>query len=104
MLYCRRAEEKMHHHRSMEMARAQRSEPERKIEAADALLRETIEHLARECPPPLLGAAARASLEDLRPHVEEALVALGEIEGRRDLTDEELSRRCAFKMMLAARS
>ena len=42
----------MHHHRSVENFRAEQYEPERKIEAADALLRETIEHLARYRPHP----------------------------------------------------
>jgi hypothetical protein len=81
----------------------ERSEPERKVDAADALLQETIEHLARGCPLPLLGARARESLEDLRPHVQQALDALEEIEGRRELTEGEFSRRHAFKMVLAAR-
>jgi hypothetical protein len=85
----------------MEMTSAEQYEPERKVEATDVLLEETVERLARDCPPPLLGTAARESLEDLRPHVEEALEALGEIEGRRDLTDEVLSRRHSFKMLLA---
>jgi hypothetical protein len=98
-----RAEESMLHHRSVKKTSAERDDLERKVEMADALLRETIEHLARCCPPPLLGTAACESLEGLRPHVQEALEALGEIEGRRDLTDEELSRRYAFKMLLAAR-
>jgi hypothetical protein len=38
----------------------------------------------------------------LRPHLEEALAALADIERRRSLTDEELARRRAFKMLLAA--
>jgi hypothetical protein len=80
----------------------ERSEPERKVEAADALLQETIEHLARGCPLPLLGVRARESIEDLRPHVQQALDALEEIEGRRELTEGEFSRRYAFKMVLAA--
>jgi hypothetical protein len=35
--------------------------------------------------------------------VHEALEALGEIERRRDLSEEERTRRYAFKMLLAAR-
>jgi hypothetical protein len=44
---------------------------------------------------------ARESLEDLRPHVQQALDALEEIEGRRELTEGEFSRRYAFIMVLA---
>jgi hypothetical protein len=78
------------------------SEPERKVDEAASLLRETVEHLSRRCPSYLLGAAAYEGLTDLRPHLEEALAALEDIEGRRRLTDEELARRRAFKMLLAA--
>jgi hypothetical protein len=60
----------MLHHRSVEKIRAEQDKPEPKIEVADALLRETIERLARDCPQSLLGRAARESLEDLRPHVQ----------------------------------
>jgi hypothetical protein len=45
--------------------------------------------------------AAREVLENLMPLLEEAIEALEDIERRRDLTDEELSRRYAFKMLLA---
>ena len=78
------------------------SEPERKVEEADSLLRETVEHLSRRCPSYLLGVAAYEGLTDLRPHFEGALAALEHIERRRGLTDEELARRRAFKMLLAA--
>jgi hypothetical protein len=87
----------------MERTSSERIDPERKVEVTNVLLQQTIKHLAREYPPPLLGAAARKSMEDLKPHIEEALEALGEIEGRRDLTEEELARRNAFKMLLGAR-
>ena len=95
------AEERMRHHSSTERTSSERIDPERKVEAADVLLQQTIKRLAREYPPPLLGAAAQKSMEELKPHVEEALEALGEIEGRRELTEEELARRNAFKMLLA---
>ena len=64
-------------------------EPAQKVEAADALLREAIVHLARNYPPYVLEAVARESREDLRTHLQEALVALVVIEGQRDLTEEE---------------
>jgi hypothetical protein len=95
----------MPHHRSIRESTIaeQRNEPERKVDAADALLQETIEHLAKGCPLPLLGMRARESLEDLRPPLEDALDALAEIERRRELTDEELAQGRAFKMLLAVR-
>jgi hypothetical protein len=95
----------MLHHRSIRESTiaGQRNEPERKVEAADALIRDTVEHLTRRCPAHLVGAAAREDLLELKPHLEDALAALAEIEGRRDLTDEELARRRAFKMLLAVR-
>jgi hypothetical protein len=92
----------MHHQCSLERTRAEQYEPERKIEVAAVLLRETIEHLVRDCPPPLLGTAAREDLLDLKPHLQEALAALADIERLRCLTDEELSGRRAFKMLLLA--
>jgi hypothetical protein len=92
----------MYHHRSMKRtSSAQRNDPEKEINAAIALLNEAVEHLAQKCPPPLLVAAARESLEDLEPHVHEALEALGHIERGRNLTDQELARRRAFRMLLA---
>jgi hypothetical protein len=74
---------------------------ERSVEEADALLQETVELLSRRCPPHLLEAAAHDDLLYLRPHLQEALAAIADIEGRRALTDEELARRRAFKMLLA---
>jgi hypothetical protein len=87
----------------MEKIRIVPYEPAQKVEAADALLRETIVHLARYYPPHVLEAVARESLEDLRPHLQEALVALVEIEGQRELSEEELSQQYAFKMLLATK-
>ena len=78
-----------------------RSEPERRVEEADALLQQTVELLSRRCPPHLLEAAAHDDLVYLRPHLQEALGAIADIEGRRDLTEEELARRRAFKILLA---
>ena len=75
---------------------------ERSVEAANALLQQTVELLSRRCPPHMLEEAAHDDLVYLRPHLQEALGALVDIERRRDLTDEELARRRAFKMLLAA--
>lgn len=47
-------------------------------------------------------ALPRAALSKLRPHVETELEALESLEWLRDLTDEELARRQAFVMFLAA--
>jgi hypothetical protein len=47
-------------------------------------------------------ALPRAALSKLRPHVEAELEALESLEWLRDLTDEELARRRAFVMFLAA--
>jgi hypothetical protein len=68
---------------------------------AYALLQQTVELLSRRCPPHMLEAAAHHDLVYLRPHLQEALGAIADIERRRDLTDEELARRRAFKMLLA---
>jgi hypothetical protein len=38
----------------------------------------------------------------MRPHLQEALAALAQIEERRKLTDKELSYRRAFKMLYEA--
>jgi hypothetical protein len=76
------------------------SEPERAVEVADALVQRTVERLSGYTSD-LLGVAARKELLDLRPHLEEALAALEDIERRRSLTDKELAQRHAFKMLLA---
>jgi hypothetical protein len=75
---------------------------ERKVDVTYELVREAVEHLARGCPPHLLGASACDRLMNLRPHLEEALAALEDIEEQRSLTDEELARQRAFKILLAA--
>lgn len=59
-------------HSSVQTNSEGRSEPERRIEAAGALLQETVELLSRRCPPHLLEAAAH-DLVYLRPLLEEAL-------------------------------
>ena len=88
-------------HRAVQTNGEGRSEPERRVEAADALLQQTVELLSRRCPPHMLEEAARDDLVYLRPHLQEALAAMVDIEQRRDLTDKELTRRRAFKMLLA---
>jgi hypothetical protein len=87
-------------HHLMQTHGVGRSEPERRVEAADALLQQTVELLSRRCPPHMLEEAARDDLVYLRPHLEKALGAIADIEQRRGLTDEELARRRAFKMLL----
>ncbi len=76
--------------------------PEQKIEAADKLLRETVECLSRHYPTYSVGAAACDSLVDLRPHLEEGLSALANIERRRELTDQECSLQRAFRIVLSS--
>jgi hypothetical protein len=88
-------------HHSMQTNDEERSEPERRVEAADALLQQTVELLSRRCPSHMLEEAAHDDLVYLRPHLEKALGAIADIEQRRDLTDKELTRRRAFKMLLA---
>jgi hypothetical protein len=75
-------------------------DPERRVEETDALVRETVKRLSRSGDPEVLGASAREDLLGLRPHLEEALAALADLERRRGLTDEELARRRAFRMLL----
>ncbi len=77
---------------------------ERRIEATDRLLRKTVECLSRQYPAHLVGAAACDSVVDLRPHLEEGLRALVDIERRRDLTDQEHSWQRAFRMVLVTRA
>lgn len=73
-----------------------------KIEATDRLLRETVECLSRYYPTHSVGAAAYDSLVDLRPHLEEGLSALADIERRRELTDQECSWQRAFRIGLSS--
>ena len=75
---------------------------EQKIEATDKLLRETVECLSRHYPTHSVWAAACDSLVDLRPHLEEGLSALANIERRRELTDQECSWQRAFRIVLSS--
>jgi hypothetical protein len=52
-------------------------------------------------PPDLLAEAAREDLLALEPHLLRALEVLEDIQRYRSLTDEELSKRHTFKMLLA---
>jgi hypothetical protein len=87
---------------SLPRKRKGQNESERRIEETDELLQETVERLSRHCPPDLVGEAAHDDLLDLKPHFQDALTALADIERQRVLTDEELSQRRAFKMLLVA--
>ncbi len=78
----------------------EQSRLERRIEATDRLLRESVECLSRHHPTHSVGAAAYGILADLRPRLEEALSALEDIERERELTDEEYSRQRAFRIVL----
>jgi len=71
------------------------------VEHSDALVRRTILGLSRLPAEHILEGAAREEMRGLKPHLEEALEALEEIEGRRGLTDQELALRRAFKLLLA---
>ncbi len=88
---------------SKEKRRDECSRLERRVEATDKLLRETVECLSRYYPTHSVGTAAYDSLVDLRPHLEGALSALANIECRRDLTDQECSRQRAFRIALVSR-
>lgn len=74
--------------------------PERRIEATDRLLRETVGGLSRYHTTRSVGTAACDSLVALRPHLEEGLSALSHIERRRELTDQERSWQRAFRTVL----
>jgi hypothetical protein len=78
------------------------SEPESIVKRADRLLQKKIVHLSRRCPEHMLRMSASEELVRLEPHLHEALATLEDIERRRNLTDDELARRRAFKMLLAA--
>jgi hypothetical protein len=88
------------HHHSVRTTIESRSKPEHRVVQAAALLQDTIEHLSRRFPAHLVGEAARENLLELRPHFEDALGALADIERNRSLTDEELARQRAFKTLL----
>ena len=77
---------------------------ERRVEATDDLVCQTVVLLCKGCPPGSLGPNARGALAGLRPKVRGALGALEEIEERRPLTDEEVARRRAFAMLLQGRA
>jgi hypothetical protein len=73
---------------------------ERRVTEASALLQGTVERLARgDCPPQLIGEAARKDLLNLKPYLEEALTALEDIERLRSLTDEQIAQRSAFRIV-----
>jgi hypothetical protein len=74
----------------------------RVVEHNDALVRRTILGLSRLPVAHILEGAARDGLRGLKPHLEEALEALEEIEGCRGLTDQERARRRVFRMLLDA--
>ena len=77
-------------------------ESARKIEEADKLVRQTVTLLSRDYPPHLIGQAAHDELQNMRPHLQEALESLADIETCRNLTEEEMARRHAFRMLLNA--
>ena len=74
----------------------------RVVEHSDALVRRTVLGLSRLPAEHILEGAARDELRGLKPHLEEALEALEEIEQRRGLTHQELAQRRAFRMLLDA--
>jgi hypothetical protein len=75
------------------------SELECRIERTDILVQTAIGHLSRGYPEQAIAGAALEDLQQIRPHLEEALRALVQIEERRKLTEKELSLRRAFKML-----
>ncbi len=89
---------------AQEILSEERSEPKAGVvEAAQGLIVQMVKFLARDCPPGILGEAAREDLLALKPHLEEALEALEDIKRLRSLTEEELTQQYAFKMLLAHR-
>src|SRR5918997_2408971 len=91
----------MQHHRQAHRRADGCDELERRVRAADELVREAVLLLCRgRRSPGSLGAAARDALEGLGPEVRRALAALEDIEGLRPLTDEEFARRHAFTTLL----
>jgi hypothetical protein len=88
------------HHHSVCTTVENRSKPEHRVEHTVALLQDAIEHLFRRGPAHLGAEAAREDLLELRSHLEDALGALADIERHRSLTNEELTRQRAFKMLL----
>jgi hypothetical protein len=72
-----------------------------RAERVQSLVLEKVASLLR-CPPERRKDATHEALSKLRPHVEAELEALETLEWLRDLTNEELARRRAFVMFLAA--
>ena len=72
-----------------------------RAERVQSLVLEKVASLSR-CPPERRKDAPREAFSKLRPHVEAELEALQTLEWLRDLTNEELARRRAFVMFLAA--
>lgn len=90
----------MPHSAPKESTYRERSCPEQRIEATDRLLRQAVESLSRDYPAHSVGTAACNRLSDLWPHLEDGLSALEDIKRRRELTDQELSRQRAFRIVL----
>ena len=71
------------------------------VEECDALVRWTVLRLSRlPVGGHILEVAAREEIRGLKPHLEEALEALREIERCTGLADQELAQRRAFRMLL----
>jgi hypothetical protein len=62
----------------------------------------TIGRVSRSYTEQDIGGATLGDLQQMRPHLQEALAALAQIEERRKLTDKEPSYRRAFKMLYEA--
>lgn len=73
---------------------------EHEVDQASTLVREAVERISRRCPEHQTGEVTLEDLQRMRPRFEGALTALAEIERRRRLTQKDLSRRRAFKMLL----
>jgi hypothetical protein len=97
-----RVEQEMVYHLTPESNSDQRSETQRAVvEDAQARIVESVVRLSRNCRPAILPEKAREEPLALRPHLQEALEALEDLEGRGSLTDQECSQRHAFQMLLA---
>jgi hypothetical protein len=72
----------------------------RVVQHSDALVRRTVLSLSRLPAGHNLEGSAREEIRGLKPHLEEALEALKEIERCRGLTDQELAQGRAFRMLL----
>jgi hypothetical protein len=70
------------------------------VERAAALLHDAIRRLTRVNPGDAVHEEAAEDLQCMKPRLYEALARLEEIEGRRELTFEESSRRRAFRMLV----